>query len=341
LAVLARPLKQFSDYYANNDLLNQVFGLDFFHQFLPFEKLKGNPKSMKGTITMKDRPDVEYTLDFDKAGNVKELQVKSKNEEGKPVETKKIQPVFNKEGQYIDISIPGFDRWSGSAPSKADLRRMSAPVNNLTVGDAGKILRGDGFLFETNQKVQMVFDKNGVMYFTGTNRYSTPNAFFTKFLGAGLKYGGAESKTKFTAETQIDANGNLTNWKWDGEAFMGWGITAAGGNFDYKSTVNGNIKRAFVVKEVNEHGLAKTMVVDSEVKATMSTKEVDWKKIKDQYQSYNSFWASAGKPKVNATANGFDGTSTEEWPCEYTMDDKGNWTEAKIGPYTIKREFKY
>lgn len=336
LSALSRPLKQFSDYYTQNDLLNQIYGLDFFYQFLPFNAFKGSPKSVKGTISQEGRPAIEYSLSIDKKGNPKELEVKSVNDAGDEVETKEIQPIFNKEGDYVTTVVSGIERLIG--PSKYDLRRMSAPVNDLTTGEAGNIMKG-GFLSNTNEKNQMLFDLKGVMYFKGNNDYATPNAFFSKFLAGGTtKFGRAKSNTDFTAITQINENGEVVQWKWDGKAYMGWGLAGDGSAKNY---VEGTINRDFKVINFDEHGLPKSINVDSKTKAKLVAKEIDWKKVKDQYSSYNNFWATAGKPKINASATGFDATSGEVWPCEYTLDDKGNWTSAKIGPYTIKREFKY
>lgn len=341
LAALARPLKQFTDFYTYNDLLCQVYGLDMYYQFLPFDALKGAPKSVKGSITQDGNAPIEFSLSMYKNGQAKELNVESINDDGDKVVTKAIQPIFNDGGDYITTSMPGLDRFMG--PSKGELRRLSAPVDDLTRGEAGKILKSDGMLSKTNEKIQMLIDLKGMMYFNGSNDYSTPNAFYSKFLaGSDTKFGTAKSNTDFTATTIIDANGVVKQWKWDGKADMGWGISFnANGTSSAKNTVKGNINRNFTVTEFDENGLPKSITLDSKVKAKMVLKEFDWQKVKSQYESYNSFWSEAGKPKVKASATGFDATSSEIWPCNYTVDAQGNWTEAKVGPYTISRTIKY
>ena len=330
-------------HYTHNDLLCQIYGLDIFYQFLPLTALKGTPKSVSAVITQEGREPITYTLKLDKYGNAKELKVKSVNEVGDKIETKGILPVFNDKGDYVGTTLSGIDL-SGANNEKSNLRKMSAPVNDLTKGTAERILKGDGALafFTSSETNQMLIDDKGVMYFKGKSKYPNPNAFYSKFLaGSNTKFGKAKSTTTFTATTQIDANGVVKQWKWDGKAHMGWGITTAGGNFNEKNTVDGTIGRDFKVTELDENGFPKSITIDSKVKAKMVTKEVDWQKVKGQYASYNSFWSEAGKPKVKASANGFEASSSEVWPCTYKVDGKGNWTESTVGPYTIKRTFKY
>jgi hypothetical protein len=343
VSALSRPLKQFSDYYSHNDLLSQIFGMDMLYQFLPFNSFKGSPRSVSGTITIEGGKVIEYKLDMDKAGNAKALQVESVNEAGDKIVTKEMQPVFNEKGEYITVSIPGLERWLGTGTSKTDLRSMSAPVDSLTFGKAGQILRGDGMQFKTNEKCRMIIDLNGTMYFEGTNDYSVPNVFFSKFLtGSNTKFGKAKTSTDFSAITQIDANGVVQRWKWEGSAYMGWGVVYnADGTFSAKNTMEGPINRDFNVTDLDQNGNPKSITVTSSVTVKASSAQTDWKKVKEQYTSLSSYWATTGKPKVIVNANGFNASSTEIWPSVYTLDAKGNWTEAKMGPYTIKRVFKY
>jgi len=343
IRAIQRPFKQFTDFYTYNDLLCQIYGLDIFYQFLPFDSFKGDVKSVKGSIKQEGKPDINYSLSLDKAGNPKGLEIESVDGEGEKLKTKEIQPIYNTDGDYTTTRVSGFESLLG--PSKYDLRHMSAPDAEETKGEAGKVLKADGIFSETSAKNQMLIDLKGVIYFSGSNKYSTPNAFYSKFLkGSDTKFGKAKSTTKCTAEFKLNDKGEMIDWKWDGTAHMGWGFTAASNgawdNSMEKNTVDGTINRKFKASAFDANGLPSSITVDSKTNAKLKTKEIDWKKVKSQYESYSSFWASAGKPKVNATASGFDGSSSEEWPSAYTVDAKGNWTEAKVGPYIITRVFK-
>ncbi|MCD4762111.1 hypothetical protein K8R32_04100, partial [bacterium] len=221
--VINRDLKKFVDFYAHNDLLCQLYEIDFPYQFFPLNDFEGMPKAMNGTITKEDMEPVEFKVKFDSKRRIKELQTEqiSVLEDGKKEKliSRDLQPIYNKtSGRYIMITDP--DKTGMFTVKKSELKRISAPLKASTYCLADNITKKTGFWGDkmSTEAVQLKVDLEGNMFFTGDSKYFKTNAIFKEILSSnGIEAKRSNTSTDFSTFANINKEGIMTKWSWNGE----------------------------------------------------------------------------------------------------------------------------
>ncbi|MBI9035255.1 MAG: hypothetical protein JEZ03_12360 [Bacteroidales bacterium] len=343
-----RDLKRFVDFYAVNDLLCQLFEIDYPYQFFPLNDFKGMPKSCKGQLTKEGSEPIDYKVKFDRNRQIKELEAEqiAENADGskEKVITRELQPIFNENnGRYICLSTAN-DRnvfTGGHGLNKGSLKEIEEPLGEMTFGKASNITKKAGFWGdkESSEGVQLKVDLEGNLYFAGTADYFKANSIFKEILTSnGIEIKRTDSKAEFMTKADINENGVFDRWSWDGSVQTWFGSWATQ-NFSVKAQ---NIKadkmlRDIVVVERDERGNPKKIEYTFSMKGRVKvTQKLDFNQWMNAYvATYDP------KAKANTSTDKFDMSSKMIWDCEFIYDDQGNWTQMKMGPYSATRTFKY
>ena len=340
--VINRDLNRFVDFYAHNDLLCQLYEIDFPYQFFPLNDFAGSPKSMKGTITKKGMEPIEISMKFDGNRRIKELETSqiTKLEGGgkEKLISRKLQPIFNKEtGKYIMISDPDKRNWlTGDDTKRSDLKKISEPLGDATRCRVDNITKKSGFFSdkESNEKVQLKVDLDGNIFYVGSSKYFKANAIFKEILATNdVKVKRTYTSTEFTTAANINKFGIMNKWSWDGNVHTSF----ANAFSERKQSISADkMLREIEFIDADEHGNPTQIKFNFLMKGSLDIEQK--MNIKEWFKKS---YEQGTTPTGDITSDGFDIKFDGIWECEFTYDSKGNWTEMKIGPYSASRTFKY
>lgn len=339
--VINRDLKKFVDFYAHNDILGQLYEIDFPYQFFPLNNFEGSPKAMSGSITKEGMESIDFKMKFDNKRRIKELKVEqfSVLENGKKEKliSRDLQPIYNvSSGRYIMMTDPSKSGIFSENGKKSDLKRISAPLTQNTFCKADNITKKIGFFGDktSNESVQLKVDLEGNMYFTGKSNYFKANAIFKEILSSnGIEPKRTDTKTKFKTFANINENGVMTKWSWVGEVTTNFSRLTSGRTQQIKA--NKMLREIEFIGE-DEHGNPKQVKFKFEIEGTLKVEQK--MSLKEWFNKSFNEW---GTPHGQMNSNDFNFAVNGLWECEFIYDSKGNWTEMKLGPYSAKRSFKY
>lgn len=339
LQAINRPLKKFTDFYTHNDLLCQIYSLDFPFQFFPLNDFEGSPKNAACMFEVEgmEHP-IKLDYDFDSKRRIKELTAKQKYVKDDGSEdtraTRQMQPVYNAEtGKLVVLSNP--NNRLVSTTQKSDLRHFTPRMENQTYGKATNIMRSVGFMGgkAAYESTNVEFDLDGNMYFKGDAMYYAPVPIFKEILTANaIEVKRTDVKSDADAKARINEAGVLVDWVWTGDVDMSF---SAGLSMSVRKANAKMVKHVKVVEE-DEKGYPKKIeyTFSADGKFTVST-PVSFK----QWLDATKQWSEA-KPQYNNGEFSIPEV-TIAWDCTYEYDDAGNWTTMQVGPYKATREFKY
>lgn len=345
LLAINRPLKKFTDFYTHNDLLCQIYSVDFPFQFFPLNDFNGDPKNAASTLTIEgmEHPIVmDYA--FDNKRRIKELKMGQKfmNDKNKEDDraTRQMQPIYNEStGEFIMMSNPNS---RGLGTSKAELRHFTPRLDAATLGEADNIMRDAGFFGgrDANEKISLEFDLKGNMYFNGKANYYAPVPVFNEILASnGVPLKRTDVVSAAEAQTRINEAGTLTDWTWKGNTTMYFASNLANmGKLDdeLKQNIQANMVKHVKVTEVDGNGYPKKIEYTFSANGSFKSETpISFKKWVDATKQWKEAKPTVSKDKFQIPA------STVVWDCTYEYDDKGNWVKMQVGPYTATRTFKY
>lgn len=339
LLAMNRPLKKFVDFYAYNDLLAQLYQVNYPFQFFPLNDFNGSPKKIVGSLTKEGYKPIEFEIKFDKKRRIEEMQLEQlilKDGKENKLKTRQLQPIYNKDnGEYIMLSNPNQRGMFKDDDSKKELRSITAPLTEKTKGEVVNIMKSSGFMSDksANEFVQLKFDLSGKMFITGKNSYYRSPALFEEVLVSnGIEVKREFTSSEFTVESNINKQGTLTYWKWEGNVHTNF---ARGIDMNEKSITAEKLVREIKVTETDDKGYPKKIEYKFDMNGSFVFSKgatlKEWGIAMKQWENV--------KPHVSGDKFEFSASST--WDCEYKFDSNGNWTEMKVGPYTAKRTFKY
>lgn len=339
--VINRDLNKFVDFYAHNDLLCQLYEIDFPYQFFPLNGFEGSPKSMKSTLTKEGMEPIDIRIKFDSDRRIKELQTDQisvlENGDKEKLISRDLQPIYNnKSGRYIMISDPDKRSFWDNSSSKSELKKIKEPLTDATRCHVNNITTKTGFFSnkESSETVQLKVDLDGNIFYQGNSKYFKANAIFKELLSSnGIEAKKTFTTTSFTTAANINDNGVMNKWSWDGKV-----------NTDLTYGMSDKlryIKAEKMLREIefigeDEHGNPSQVNFNFIMKGSLNMEQS--MNIKEWFKrSYEQ----GSVPTGEMTTDGFNIKYNGVWECEFTYDAQGNWTEMKMGPYTATRTFKY
>jgi len=343
MIAINRDLKKFTDFYAVNDLLCQLFEIDFPYEFFPLQDFKGSPKDMRASVSKEGMEPIEYRVKFDSKRRIKQLAADQTTvlEDGskEKLNTRDIMPVYDDEnGQFLGIKTDA-GIWAsemGGVGYYTKLNYVYDPIASKTRGLAANITKNIGFFGDkaSTEKVQLKVDLDGNIYFTGTSTYFKANAFFKEMLNAsGVVPKRLDTKTEFSTLANINDEGVMTNWLWEGDVVTNFGGVLS----DRVQTLSAKpMVRGIKYLEVDENG--------NPIKAEFTFKLNGHMALEEKAKGMafvNKYLVDLNGPVPSISEEGFSFDTKGTWDCSFEYDEVGNWTSMKIGPYTATRTFKY
>jgi len=174
----------------------------------------------------------------------------------------------------------------------------------------------------------------GRMYIEGNSFFSSADPIMKRFVGDNdIKLTSANTKSEFSVLTNLNEQGLIDLSEWKGEVVMTWSMTGA-------ESVTSKVNKNYKITKTDEKGFPLMLNYNYENKAKFKSSKTNWKGIADRFKSYDNLYnEKLSAPKV--TTNSFEVQKSQNWPCKYTFDAKGNWITAEIGSIKITREIKY
>ncbi len=341
-----RDLGRFVDFYAHNDLLCQLYEIDYPFQFFPLKGFAGTPKKLMGTITKEGMEPINYTMKFDSKRRIKQLETEqvSINADGSKEKlfSRELKPVYDDNGQFQEI-VTDAGSWSRDLSSdiyfSGKLNAVYDPVAKMTYKTAKNITKKAGFFADktSDEAVQLKVDLDGNIYFTGTSRYFKANAIFKDIITqSGIKTKRTDTKTDFSTFAVINDQGVFDQWNWTGNVSTSFVSGFAGAAGKVQKITADNMIRDIKVIEKDEHGNPTKIQYVFEMKG-----KLDVSQKMNLKEWFSESYAQGTAPKNKISSDGFEFGSTETWVCTFKYDEQGNWIEMKVGPYTATRTFKY
>ncbi len=340
LHTINRNLSQFVDYYAHNDLLCQLFQIDFPFQFLPLQDFKGLPKTMKGQIVKEGSEPIDFDVKFDSKRRIKKLEASQIgiDDDGSKdkIVSRDIKPVYGDDGKYkyMEVNAGWFAEYYGKTTSYTKINSVYDPLVGYTKGGAANITKKIGFWGDkiSSEDVQLKVDLDGIIYFTGKSILPRANAIFKELLDAnGFVPKNPKTTTQFETIAKINDEGVFTEWNWNGstQTHMAGSKGVGQQKIDAEKMVR-NMK----FSSVDDYGNPVKMNYALNVNGKLSMNE---------RLSFGSFmkWAFLAGQGPRVSSDKFDINTKMNWDCEFVYDAQGNWTEMKVGPYKATRSFKY
>lgn len=342
LKTINRDLARFVDFYGINDLLCQLYEIDFPYQFLPLQDMKGAPKDLKGVITKEGMEPIEYRVKYNNKRKIKELEADQSTvlEDGSKEKlfTREIKPTYDEDGRYSHIETDA-GSWARDMSTGGYYTKMNAiydPLVGATTANINNITKKAGFLGErtSNEKVQLKVDLEGNIFFTGESNYFKANAFFKGIMSAnGIVPKRVDTYSKFSTKTIINEQGVMTDWLWTGNVKTSIGAMMSS---RAQSLTADEMVRGIKYLETDENGNPTKAEAIFKLKGSM---DIEAKMSMKEF--FAKSYATGSVPTGEMSSENIDITQAGEWDCTFEYDENQNWTSMKIGPYTATREIKY
>lgn len=340
---LNRDLAKFVDFYAYNDLLCQLYEIDYPFQFFPLQGFAGEPKKMEGSITKEGMEPINFHAKFDRFRRIKQIETEQKSigDDGskEKLYSRKLMPLYDKEtGKYLAIETNA-GIWQQQMASNiyfsGRLNDIYDPIEKATYATANNITKNAGiFAAKTSdEKVRLKVDLDGKIYFKGNSEYFKANAIFKEMLQAnGIEVSRTNTTSDFTTFADINDEGVFTTYSWLGSV-----NTRLGTELAPKGSLSADkLKREILILEQDEHGNPTKVQYNFEMNGSL-----DMKQRMSVKEWFAEGYAQGHTPDTKFSSEGFELKTQLTWDCSFTYDDQGNWTEMKVGPYTATRTFKY
>ncbi len=342
-----RDLAKFVDFYAHNDLLCQLYELDYPFQFFPLQDFAGMPKRVDGVITKEGMEPITFVAKFDSKRRIKQLeteQVAIADDGSKDkLYSRELKPTYDKEtGEYLYVETDA-GVWQRSFASPmyfgGKINAIFDPVVGKTFCSANNITKKAGLFSDktSDETVQLKVDLEGRIYFQGKSRYFKTNAIFKEIIAAsGIQPKKNFTSTEFVTGADINEQGVFTNWSWDGNVKTSFVSGMAGAAGKTQEIVADKMLREVVILEQDDKGNPTKVQYRFEIQGKLNVSQK--MSVKEWFaESY----AQGTAPKNKISTEGFEVGNTMVWEANFKYDEQGNWTEMKVGPYTATRTFKY
>lgn len=323
LHVMGGDLRWKVDAFTYNDLLCNVYEVEYPIPFLPLSPLNEQVKKIEGQLLQEGKEPLDFTLKYDKKGKLKSLdmnRVEYNDKQKVNVRTNTLHISYKKDeydriscspSEFIRLLMPGIQEMN--MPQDKIERAMSCKTDNV-LGGFVKLK------VETDEHNQFLFDLDGNVYVTGHKSLSRPHGALKKIADEnGVKFPTLVSanSSEYQIKLAFDDNDFVTSYQWNGYVLMEKNVGYD--NYAY-------IKADSVVMDmqlVEPYGTDKPGSLQHKVSLLVENKLGDG---------------------LSTPANAMQGISYQMenyWPFNVQYDDKGNWVYLQVGPYEIKRTITY
>ncbi len=330
LRLMSSNLSWLVDAFTYNDLLSNIYELEYNIPFLPVQPLKGNVSKVVGTLTQENKEPLTFTLKFNKKGQPKTLDMNRVEYNGSQKNNVRINTlhISYRKNTYDKITCSSSQLIRTFMLGLTELNKPVDKMEQIMFCKTDNVLGGFvKFKIATESSNQFVLNADGSLHIKGEKALSRPHAALKRIADAsGENYPTLVSANSTTYDMLVDFddNGLLKTYEWEGSVMMEKNVGSD--NYAY-------IKADSVDLSINTlvpYGVATDGTLQYGVSLIFENKLAD-----NKYMP-----ADAGKDK-KAIRDGMSYQLQNTWTMQVKVDDMGNWTYLKVGPYEVKRTITY
>jgi hypothetical protein len=321
LRLLSGNLHWMVDAFTYNDLLCNIYEMEYPIQFLPLLPLNGNVKRVDGEVTQDDREPLYFKLKYDKKGRLKSVDMNREEYNDKQKVNVRINTlhVSYKKNEYDRITCSPSEFIRILMPGIEDLNKPVDKVEQIMYCKTDNLLGGFVKLkVETQETNHVQLGVDGKVYVHGEKSLSRPHAALKRMADAnGEKFPSlvSSNSSAYNIEVEFDDNALVQSYNWNGYVLMEKNV-----GYDNYAYIKAD-SVAMQVATVAPYTQAEEGLMHHNVSLTVQNQFV---KNRETLKSH--------KPSYNMS---------NQWPVAVKFDDYGNWVYLKVGPYEVKRTITY
>ncbi len=327
LRLLSGNISWMVDAYTYNDLLCNVYEIEYPIPFLPLQPLKGKVAKVTGELHQEGKQPLYFTLKYNKDGMPKSLDMNRLEYDDKKKNNVRINTlhISYKKGEYDKITCSSSQFIRMLMPGLENMNQPVDKMEQLMHCKTDNVLGGFvKFKVETEETNHVMFDTEGQVYITGEKSLSRPHGLLKQIADdSGEKFPAMVSANSSAYEIALDMdeNGFVHQYDWKGYVLMEKNVGYD--NYAYLKADSVHLKMNMMEPYTSGsdgsilHHVS--LKIENELEGTKlpNTQNVDADKNKLTYQLSNT------------------------WPFQVHFDDNGNWINLKVGPYTVNRTITY
>lgn len=321
LRLLSGNLHWMVDAFTYNDLLCNVYEIDYPVQFLPLLPLNGTIKRINGEVLQEGKEPVQFKLKYDKKGRLKSLDMNRVEYNDKQKTNVRINTlhVSYKKDEYDKITCSSSEFIRVLMPILADMNQPVDKIEQVMSCKTDNVLGGFVKLkVETEESNKIALDVDGRCHITGEKSLSRPHAALKQIATAnGEKFPAivSNNSSAYNMVVDFDDNAFVTSYQWDGYVLMEKNV-----GYDNYAYIKAD-SVSFTMDMVQPYTATQEGIINHEVSLKVENK--------------------LGVNKVKVDANNSSMHLKHQWSFVVKNDEYGNWVYLKVGPYEVKRTITY
>ena len=321
LRLLSGNLHWMVDAFTYNDLLCNVYEIDYPVQFLPLLPLNGTIKNINGEVLQEGKEPVQFKLKYDKKGRLKSLDMNRVEYNDKQKNNVRINTlhVSYKKDEYDKITCSSSELIRVLMPILVDMNQSVDKIEQVMSCKTDNVLGGFVKLkVETEESNKIALDVDGRCHITGEKSLSRPHAALKQIATAnGEKFPAivSNNSSAYNMVVDFDDNAFVTSYQWDGYVLMEKNV-----GYDNYAYIKAD-SVSFTMDMVQPYTATQEGIMNHEVSLKVENK--------------------LDANKVNVDANNSSMHLKHQWSFVVKNDEHGNWVYLKVGPYEVKRTITY
>ncbi len=321
LRLLGGNLHWMVDAFTYNDLLCNVYEIEYPIQFLPLLPLKGHVKRIDGEVLQEGKEPVTFKLAYDKKGRIKSLDMNRVEYNDKQKNNVRLNTlhVSYKKNEYDKITCSSSEFIRVLMPMLVGMNQPVDKIEQIMSCKTDNVLGGFVKLkVETEESNRIALDIDGKWHVTGNKSLSRPHAALKQIATAnGEKFPAivSNNSSAYNLVVDFDDNAFVTSYQWDGYVLMEKNVGYDNYAYIKADSVSLSLDMLAPFTESNE-GL-----MNHEVSLSVENK--------------------LGKKKAPADNSNSSLHVKNQWSVAVKYDEQGNWTYLRVGPYEVKRTITY
>lgn len=321
LRLLSGNLHWMVDAFTYNDLLCNVYEIEYPLQILPLLPLNGNVKRVDGQVIQDNKEPLYFKLKYDKKGRLKSVDMNREEYNDKQKVNVRINTlhVSYKKDEYDRITCSPSEFIRILMPGIEDLNKPIDKIEQVMHCKTDNVLGGFVKLkVETEETNYVSLGIDGKVYIRGEKSLSRPHAALKSMADAnGEKFPAlvSSNSSAYNMEVEFDDNALIQSYNWNGYVLMEKNV-----GYDNYAFIKAD-SVAMQVSTIVPYTQTEEGLMNHDVSLTVQNQFVKNREtLKSQKPSYSM---------------------SNQWPIAVKFDDYGNWVYLKVGPYDVKRTITY
>lgn len=330
LRLMSSNLAWLVDAFTYNDLLCNIYELEYHIPFLPTQPLKGKVSKVVGTVMQENKEPLNFTLKYNKKGQLKSLDMNRAEYNGSQKNNVRINTlhVSYRKNTYDKITCSSSQLIRTFMLGLTELNKPVDKMEQIMYCKTDNVLGGFvKFKVATESSNQFVLNADGSVHIKGEKALSRPHATLKQIADAsGENYPTLVSvnSSMYNMLVDFDDNGLIKTYKWQGYVMMEKNV----GEDNYAYIKADSVDLA--ISTLVPYGVGTEGTLQHHVSLTIENKLAE-----------NKLLSTDADNAKKAVRDGMSYQLQNTWMMQVKVDEQGNWTYLKVGPYEVKRTITY